>query len=201
MKIDVKKRLKALYNAPSKVSVFVDVPIMNYLMINGQGDPNTSKSYGQAVEALFSMSYAAKFLIKKSSSMVDFSVMPLEGLWWTENMDDFSVESKNLWEWTAMIMQPEWVTQEIMDMAREKAEKKLNRSLLNVRFESFEEGRVAQILHIGPYADEAPTIEILHKFINDHSLSLKGKHHEIYLSDPRRSKPDRLKTIIRQPVE
>lgn len=200
MKIDLKKQLNEIYNAPSKAPVFVDVPAMNYLMIDGSGDPNISESYSQAVEALFSMSYAAKFHIKKGETGVDYGVMPLEGLWWTDNPADFNTADKGAWKWTAMMMQPEWVTSKIVEIAREKAENKLVRTLSDVRFEAFEEGRAAQIMHIGPYADEEPTIKTLHKFVVDHSLSLRDKHHEIYLSDPRRTKPERLKTVIRHPV-
>ncbi len=200
MKIDLKKTLKDLYSSSAKFPVFVDVPEMNYLMVDGTGDPNNSESYTHAVEALYSMSYSAKFRIKKSALAVDFGVMPLEGLWWTEDPADFSMTNRKPWKWTAMIMQPEWVTREVIDSDREKVEKKLQRSLADIRFETFDEGRAAQIMHIGPYSDEPPTIAALHRFINDHSLTLGGKHHEVYLSDPRRGKPERLKTILRQPV-
>ena len=200
MKIDLKKEFKALYSAPSKAPVFVDVPALTYLMIDGAGDPNMAQGYADAVQALFSISYGAKFLVKKSEVAVDYGVLPLEGLWWAEDMAAFSQNDRGNWKWTVMIMQPEYVTPEILELARQKAEKKLGRALSEVRLEVLEEGRSAQILHLGPYAEEAPTIAALHAFIEDHSASLSGKHHEIYLSDPRRTKPERLKTIIRQPV-
>ena len=152
------------------------------------------------MQALFSLSYGAKFLVKKSEVAVDYGVMPLEGLWWTDNWADFSLDDKSNWQWTAMIMQPEYVTAEVLQLARQKAEKKLGRSLSEARLDVLGEGRCAQILHLSPYAEEAPTISALHAFIAENSASLRGKHHEIYLSDPQRTKPERLKTIIRQPV-
>ena len=200
MKIDLKKEFKTLYSAPSKAPVFVEVPALRYLMIDGTGDPNTAQSYADAVQALFSLSYGAKFLVKKSEVAVDYGVMPLEGLWWTDNWADFSLDDKSNWQWTAMIMQPEYVTAEVLQLARQKAEKKLGCSLSEARLDVLGEGRCAQILHLSPYAEEAPTISALHAFIAENSASLRGKHHEIYLSDPQRTKPERLKTIIRQPV-
>ncbi len=199
MKIDLKKQMKSLYQPSPKEPVLVDVPAMAFLMIDGRGDPNTSPVFAQAVEALYSVAYPAKF-IAKAEQGTDFVVMPLEALWWTDGPDGFDADDKDNWNWTAMIMQPEWMTQAIIDAARAKAEKKLGRSLPDLRFESFAEGRAAQILHIGPFSEEGPTIERLHQFVKDQGLSLSGRHHEIYLSDMRRTKPERLKTVIRQPV-
>jgi len=165
-KIDLKKKLKNLYGVSGKSAVLVDVPTMNFLMIDGEGNPNTAQAYTDAVQALY-----------------------------------FSADNKDIWQWTSMIMQPEWITQELVQEAREQAAKKKNLpALQSLRFQSFEEGRAAQCLHIGPYADEAPTIQRLHQFIRDQRLVLRGKHHEIYLSDPRRAAPDKLKTVIRQPA-
>ena len=201
MKIDFKKELIHLYNAPSKAPVFVDVPDMNYLMIDGTGDPNNSPSYIAAIEMLFSISYAAKFHIKKDLGGDDYGVLPLEGLWWTEVPQDFSMDDRQAWRWTMMMMQPDLVTPEVLSVAYDKASKKLNRSTDDVRFESLKEGRVVQVMHIGPYSDEPPVIAAMHEFVAQNGLKLRDHHHEIYLGDPRRSKPEKLKTILRHPVE
>jgi hypothetical protein len=174
---------------------------MNFLMINGEGDPNTSDDYRGAIEALFTVSYAVKFMIKKGPAAIDYGVMPLEGLWWTDDMADFSRDNKDIWQWTAMIMQPECVTADLLEEAKAQAARKKDlRSAPKLRFESFVEGQAAQILHVGPYAEEGPTIARLHDFIAEEGLSRAGRHHEIYLGDPRRTAPAKLKTIIRQPV-
>ncbi|TKJ29790.1 MAG: hypothetical protein CEE40_07405 [Chloroflexi bacterium B3_Chlor] len=201
VKIDFKKELKHLYRPSAKEVALVDVPEMNFLMIDGRGDPNTSQEYQEALEALYAVSYALKFMVKKSEATVDYVVMPLEGLWWTEDMTEFSMDDKDIWKWTAMIMQPEYVTRAFVDEAlREVEEKKNPPALSKTRFESYHEGLAVQIMHIGPYSEEAPTIEKLHAFARERGYQLRGKHHEIYLSDPRRTAPDRLKTVIRQPV-
>jgi len=200
-KIDFKKELKHLYNPSTKKVEIVDVPMMNFLLIDGSGDPNTAQEYKDAVEALFAVSYALKFMVKKGKG-VDYGVLPLEGLWWTDDMTQFSMENKDIWKWTSMIMQPEYVTEDLVSKALEQVEKKKNPPALSkIRFESFHEELSAQIMHIGPYSAEAPTIEKLHNFIRENGYELRGKHHEIYLSDPRRSAPDKLKTIIRQPMK
>ena len=154
-------------------------------MIDGEGNPNTAADYKGAVEALYSVSYTAKFMVKKGPIAIDYGVMPLEGLWWADDMKEFSpADNKVMWKWTAMIMQPEWVTGELVEEAKQQAAKKKALPLLpRLRFESFEEGKAAQVLHVGPYAEEAPTIERLHAFISDQALSLRDKHHEIYLSE------------------
>jgi hypothetical protein len=200
-KVDLKKELKHLYGATAKTPAIVDVPAMNFLMIDGAGDPNTSDDYRGAIEALFAVSYTAKFMIKNGPAAIDYGVMPLEGLWWTDDPAAFSPDNKDIWKWTAMIMQPEWVTAELWADARAQAAgKKDLRSAPKLRLESFEEGEAAQILHVGPYAGEAPTIARLNEFIAGEGLSRVGRHHEIYLGDPRRTEPAKLKTIIRQPV-
>lgn len=201
MKIDFKRELKPLYNPSSKKVVIVDVPKMSFLMVDGAGDPNNAKEYKDAVEVLFAVSYALKFMIKKRTAM-DYRVLPLEGLWWTDDMTQFSVENKDIWKWTSMIMQPEYVTEDLVGKALEQVEKKKNLSALSeIRYGSFHEGLSAQIMHIGPYSDEGPTIEKLHDFIRETGHELCGKHHEIYLSDPRRSAPEKMKTVIRQPMK
>ena len=201
-KIDYKKELKNLYTASAKQPAFVDVPTLSYLRIDGIGDPNTSSAYRDAVASLFSLAYTIKFAIKKSSAAIDYGVMPLEGLWWMDDMRQFSVARKHEWKWTMMIMQPAIVTQPIVDACRsELARKKDLAALSKVEFDAFKEGKAAQILHVGPFTEEGPTIEKLHAFIEANGLKLAGKHHEIYLSDIRRAAPAKWKTLIRQPVE
>ena len=137
----------------------------------------------------------------KRRKEVDYVVMPLEGLWWTEDMTRFTMGNKDAWKWTSMIMQPPYVTQELVQKALKQVEEKRNLPALSkMRFGSFHEGLSVQIMHIGPYSAEGPTIERLHKFIREKGYGLRGRHHEIYLSDPRRSKPGKLKTAIRQPI-
>ena len=201
-KIDLRKELKHLYNPSSKQIAIVDVPEMNFLMIDGQGDPNTSQAYQDAVEALYSVAYTLKFMVKKGEPAVDYAVMPLEGLWWVEDMTQFSVNDKDAWKWTSMIMQPEYVTEELLQEALKQVGKKKDLPALSgMRFESFREGQAAQILYFGPYSDEGPTIERIHRFIVEQGRRLLGRHHEIYLSDPRRTAPAKLKTVIRQPFD
>ena len=201
-KIDYKKELKHLYKPSPKSIELVDVPEMNFLMINGQGDPNTSQEYSDAIEALYAVSYALKFIIKKGNLQIDYGVMPLEGLWWVDDMSQFSIDDKRNWKWTAMIMQPEHVTQNLFAAAREQVEKKKNPvALSKVRFELFSEGKAAQTMHLGPFSEEGPTIERIHKFVQYNGYSQTGKHHEIYISDTRKAAPEKWKTIIRQPIE
>lgn len=199
-KVDLRKDLKHLYNPLATEVSVVEVPPMNFLMVNGTGDPNTSQEYQQAMEVLFSLSYSLKFRVKKNSG-VDYAVMPLEGLWWTDDPSQFSVSNKAIWKWTAMIMQPEYVAAEMVAEALDEVRKKKGSPALErVRFETYHEGLSAQIMHIGPYAAEEPTIAQLHSFIRESGYELSGKHHEIYLSDPRRTVPEKLKTVLRQPI-
>jgi hypothetical protein len=199
-KIDFKKELKDLYSASAKATTIVDVPEMNFLMIDGEGDPNTSQAFKDAVEALYSVSYSLKFMIKREKG-IDYGVMPLEGLWWTNGRAEFSRDNKGLWKWTVMIMQPQWVTRELVDKALEKVKEKKNPPALHkIRFDVFTEGLSAQIMHMGPFSAEGPTIEKLHSFIKERGHVLREKHHEIYLSDPHRTAVEKLKTIIRQAI-
>ena len=203
-KIDFKKELKQLYNPSAKEAAIVDVPPMNYLMVDGTGDPNTAQEYQEAIEALYAIAYALKFAIKKERA-IDYGVMPLEGLWWTDDMARFSMENKDIWKWTAMIMQPEYVTTELVEPALEQvAKKKKLPALSKMRFESLHEGLSAQIMHIGPFSAEGPTVEKLHSFIKENGYEFDGlieKHHEIYLSDVRRVAPEKMKTVLRQPMK
>jgi hypothetical protein len=199
-KIDLKKRFKDLYQASSKAVAFVEVPQLNYLMIDGSGDPNNSPSYAAAIEALFSVSYTIKFKLKKGPLEIDYGVMPLEGLWWADDMSVFTRGDKSQWKWTAMIMQPDFVTEEIVKEAITEVGKKKNLDLSKIRYDVLNEGFCAQILHIGPYSEEGPTIDKVHHTILTRG-SLRGKHHEIYLGDMRKTDPSRWKTIIRQPLD
>lgn len=200
-KIDFKKELKHLYKASPKKAEIVDVPQMKFLMIDGKGDPNTSQEFQDAVEALYSLSYTLKFMVKKGELEIDYGVMPLEGLWWVDDISQFSIENKEAWKWTLMIMQPDYVTTELFNEAVEQVKKKKDPvALPKVKFESFSEGKAAQIMHIGPFSEEGPTIEKVHNFIKESGCKLTGKHHEIYLSDIRKAAPEKWKTIIRQPM-
>jgi hypothetical protein len=200
-KIDLKRQLPLLYQASRKEVAEVDVPPLRYLMIDGVGDPNTSPAYAQAVEALFSVSYTAKFAVKKGALGIDYGVMPLEGLWWADDWSAFATADKGNWQWTMMIMQPDFVPDDLVHRAiSDVVSKKGLVAAKQLRLEHFHEGRCAQLLHIGPFSEEGPTIQRVHDFIAARSAK-RGKHHEIYLSDIRRAAPARWKTIIRQPME
>lgn len=199
-KIDLKKEMKDLYRASAKTVAVVEVPTLSYLMVDGEGDPNTSPSYAEAVEALFPVAYAVKFMVKKGPQALDYGVMPLEGLWWADDMSAFATGDKARWKWTAMILQPSFVSAEFIGEAiAELRRKKKLPGLERLRLDSLTEGRSAQVLHVGPFSEEGPTIERLHAFIAERS-ERRGKHHEIYLSDTRRADPTSWKTIIRQPM-
>jgi hypothetical protein len=201
-KIDFKKKMKPLYSPNAKEVTSVIVPEMNFIIVDGMGDPNTAQEYTDALEALYGVSYTLKFMLKKGKKSVDYTVPPLEGLWWADDMTQFIKGNKDLWKWTAMIMQPEYVTAALFHEALEQvAKKKQLPAIPKLRFEKFSEGTAAQILYIGPYSDEGPTIERIHQFIFAQGGKLSGKHHEIYLSDPRKTAPLKLKTIIRQPYK
>ena len=194
---DIKKQRKELYAPKAAAFAIVEVPTIAFLMVDGHGDPNTSTSYREAVEALYTASYAVRAVAKATLAAVH-TVGPLEGLWSAEDMDTFHTRDKGAWDWTMMIAQPDWITAELVDEAMTAARKK---RLDRVRFERFTEGRSVQILHVGSYDDEAPTIERLHReFLPANGLAPTGRHHEIYLSDARKTEPARLRTILRQPV-
>ena len=200
--IDLKKELKDLYQAKVGKPVTVTVPKMNFIMIDGHGDPNNSPEYTDAIQALYPVTYTLKFMCKAELKK-NFGVMPLEGLWWTKNIKDFQVEDKSNWLWTAMIMQPDFITKEMFDRAvKQVAEKKNPKSLDKVRFAEYDEGRSAQVMYVGPYSGEGPTIMEVHDFIRENGGKIdetNKHHHEIYLGDPRRTEASKLKTIIRQP--
>jgi hypothetical protein len=198
-KIDFRKSMKALYNPAVADFALVDVPEMRFLKVDGHGDPNSAPDYAAGLNWLYSVSYALKFESKAAGQ--DYTVPPLEALWWADDMADFANGRKDRWRWTQMIMVPDFVTRESYDRALAGARKKLGTAPPSLRLESFHEGLSVQILHIGPYDAEAPTITRLHEtYLPTHGLTENGQHHEIYLSDPRRTAADKLKTIIRQPV-
>jgi len=198
-KQDLSDELTALYFPSPKAPALIKVPKMNFLMIDGQGNPNISTEYQQAIEALYGVCYTMKFTHAKGHAIRESRVMPLEGLWciaFDQNM------SPDAWQWTAMIMQPKAITRKAVEAAVGVLRRKKNPAALpKLRFEAFAEGLAVQIMYLGPYADEKPTIERLHRFAEENGYRLHGKHHEIYYGDPRRTKPERLKTVIRQPVE
>ena len=199
-KIDYKKELKHLYRPSVKTVETVDVPKMNFFMVDGDGGPH-HPTFQNAIEVLFPLSYTLKFMIKKSEIGIDYGVLPLEGLWWADDMSSFIKDKKDDWKWTLMIMQPEIITNEmVIETVKQVKVKKNPISLPLVRFESFAEGKAAQIMHIGPFSEEGPTVEKVHTFIDDSGCKRTGKHHEIYLSDIRRAAPEKLRTIIRQPM-
>jgi hypothetical protein len=200
-KLDLKKSLKNLYAPSTKGFSIVDVPPMNFIMIDGHGDPNTSAEYADSLQALFTTAYTIKFKVKKEQA-VDFPVMPSEGLWWMDDMHEFSLARKDDWKWTMMIMQPEIVSPLLFAQAVEEASKKKGQAaIFRLRLERFHEGKATQIMYIGSYADEGPTIVRLHQSIEENGHFRSGKHHEIYLGDPRRTAPEKLRTIIRQPMQ
>lgn len=201
-KIDFKKELGHLYKPSSKEVSIVDVPPMNFLMIDGRGDPDKVVAFKNAVEALFMVSYVLKIAVKRSEAGIDYGVMPLEGLWWSDDMNAFDRDRKDKWQWTLMIMQPEYVNAELVAAAVREAERqKTPPALPKLRFDSFFEGPAAQIMHHGLFSEEGPTIEKVHGFIKSNDYVFNGRHHEVYLSDIRRAAPERWRTIVRQPIK
>ncbi len=202
-KIDYKKELKHLYTPSHKQPEIIDVPEMKFIMLNGEGNPNTSEDYQNAIQVLYGLSYTLKFMFKKDPDQpFDYTVLPLEGLWYADDYQDFKNNNKDKWKWTAMIMQPDKVTNEMFAQAKKELIKKKNPPAIDKAYlQSFHESTSAQIMHIGPYDAELPTIEKLHNFIQENGYIFNGEHHEIYLGDPRRSAPGKLKTIIRHPIK
>ena len=197
-KIDLKKELKEIYKA-GKEPLIVKVPEQRFIAYDRQGDPNTSDEYQKCMEVLYGLAYTIKFMCKELDK--DFVVMPLEGLWWTDDMSEFSIDNKDIWKWTMMIALPNFVNVKMFDEAGVKlAAKKDLPLLVNGYFLKYKEGLCAQILHTGPYSEEPPTIEKLHNYIKKEGYTLHNKHKEIYLSSPLRTAPEKLKTIIRQPI-
>jgi len=207
--VDLKKKLKDIYFPSAKEVAVVDIPELSYLMVDGKGDPKTSKDFQDAIEALYSLAYTIKFTLKRQGKGGDYVVMPLEGLWWTRDEGGgFDYDTRDEWKWRAMILQPDAVTAEHLEKAkadvtakRTKKKEPVPAALPKVRLERFHEGRSVQILHVGPFSAEPPTIQRMHAFAAAQGFKLRGHHHEIYLSDPRRTPEERWKTVLRQPVE
>lgn len=200
-KIDFRKALSNLYAPSAKAFALVDVPAMQFVMVDGLGDPNVSAEYERGLNWVYSLSYGMKFACKAELAR-DYTVPPLEALWWADDMGDFTAGRKDRWRWTQMIMVPDFVTREMYEAAVAKATKKLGEPPGSLRFDRFAEGLSVQILHIGSYDDEAPTIRRLHEeYLPENGLVENGHHHEIYLSDPRKVEAAKLKTILRQPVK
>lgn len=199
-KLDLKKTLKEQYKAKQGKYDLLQVPEQQYLMHDGKGDPNTSEEFQKALEALYGVAYKIKFQIKNNDAEKDFVVMPLEGLWWCDDMNSFSMDDKKNWKWTLMILMPDYVTKAHYETAKEEITKNKGIDTSKVRLEKIHEGMSLQTMHIGPYADEATTMDEFHKFMKENGYAFRDRHHEIYLGDPRKTAPEKLKTIIRQPV-
>ena len=209
-KYDVKREHPELYAPSAKKFAIVDVPAMRYLAVDGHGDPNTASSYADAVAALFGVAYALKFAGRRAHGR-DVVVAPLEGLWWADDQGAFVAHDKGSWNWTMLIAQPDWIEEdavaEAVEAVRAKAAKAANDgdgtnpALDRLRLEHLHEGPSAQLLHVGSYDDEAPTLARLHdEWMPQHGLTFNGLHHEVYLSDARRTAPEKLRTVLRQPV-
>ena len=199
-KLDLKKARKALFTAPHNRFVPIQVPPVSYLMVDGHGDPNSTPAYKLAVESLYTTAYTIKFACKAIGK--DFAVMPLEGLWSAADPESFTARRKHEWDWTIMIMVPDYVDDHMLDAAQAKAREKRGTLSDSLRLETLEEGLCLQALHIGSYDDEAPLLATLHREIMPSGgYSFAGPHHEIYLSDPRKTSPEKLKTLLRQPVQ
>ncbi|CCI53607.1 GyrI-like domain-containing protein [Nostocoides jenkinsii] len=201
MKADLKRDL-GTYAARAGRFDIVTVAPAQFLMIDGHGDPNTASAYAESLATLYPVAYGLKFLSKNDLGR-DYTVMPLEALWWADDFGAFTTgRDKSRWDWTVLNLIPPWLTPEHFDSVRERVARKGTAPLLDkLRLESFDEGRCVQTLHLGPYDAEGPVLDRLHHgFVPENGLSLRGKHHEIYLSDARRTAPDKLRTILRQPV-
>ena len=199
-KFDIKKEMAHLYNPPKGEFTIVEVPPIQFIMGDGAGNPNNNEQFQQITEAMYGLAYTIKFKCKALGQ--DFVVAPSEGLWWAEDMASFSLERKEDWLWTLLMAMPDWVTAEMFaESSQEVARKKDLPALSQLRFESYHEGLAVQTMYLGAYADEGPTIAAMHHFAEAQGYVLRGKHHEIYLGDPRRTAPEKLKTIIRQPIQ
>lgn len=206
-KLDLRKDLKYLYSPSAKKPEVVDVPEFNFLMLDGVVAPGTpvaeAPGFQEALQALYGISYTLKFAAKKDKdNPVDYPVMGLEGLWWIEEgLFDFA--KKVPWHYTLLMLQPEFINPEQVEAARVQVIKKRGKSreLEQVRFEPFREGQCVQIMHIGPFAEEPRTLAVMDAYAAEHGYTYRGKHHEIYLSDFRKTAPEKLKTILRHPLE
>ncbi|QGQ19160.1 hypothetical protein GC089_07855 [Cellulomonas sp. JZ18] len=201
MPLDLKREIPA-YRARRGTPELVTVPPLQYLMVDGHGDPNTAPEYQDALRTLYPVAYTLKFLSRRELGR-DHVVMPLEALWWADDMAAFTTaRDKSRWSWTAMILVPDWITAEHVEDARATVAAKGGAPALDaLRLERLDEGLCVQTLHVGPYDAEGPVLAEIHdRFVPDHGLRMTGRHHEVYLSDARRTAPERLRTILRQPV-
>ena len=204
-KLDLRKELKYLYAPSAKKVEVVEVPNFQFIMLDGRIEPGetpeTSKGFRQAFEALYGVSFTLKFNSKlRKDNPIDYTVMALEGLWWVEG-GEFDINVKGNWCWTMMMVQPDHISSELYAEAVEHVRKKRDNPALSLlRFERFHEGLSMQIMHVGPYSSEPATIDKMHAYAAENGYALRGKHHEIYLGDPRRAAPEKLKTILRQPI-
>jgi hypothetical protein len=200
-RIDFKKTFKHLYSPKPGKPELVDVPKMQFAMVDGQGDPNTALEFQDAIGALYSTVYGLKFSRKKAGLEPDYTIGALEGLWWNITGEKYGIGKKEDWHWTVMIWLPDEITKaEFNNFINELKVKKPNPALDKIRLEFFEEGPCVQIMHIGPYDTESKSIKLMHDFALAQGYSQSGKHHEIYLSDPRRVAPEKNRTIVRHPV-
>ncbi|MDJ1133033.1 GyrI-like domain-containing protein [Streptomyces iconiensis] len=199
---DVKREQKQLYAPRNTTWSVVDVPEQRFIAIDGSGDPNASPAYPRAVEALYTVAHTLKFAAKGTAGG-DFVVPPLEGLWWSDRPDAFTARAKDTWNWTMLLTMPSWVTKDMIEEAERNAlAKKKLPAISQLRHLTLHEGPSAQVLHIGSYDDETPVMNELHRtYLGANGLRPTGMHHEVYLSDPRKTAPERLKTVLRQPVE
>lgn len=209
--LDLKGEFKYLYHPSPKKVELVQVPCLQFAMVDGvieKGlEPGTSPLFQESTQALYGISYTLKFMFKKrKKNAIDYPVMALEGLWWVEN-GTFNISIKDNWFYTLMILQPDFINEEFLRGAVEEVRLKRgdNPALSNIRLKSFEEGHCVQIMHIGPYATEPATVQRMEDFSKENGyrdlVGLGGKHHEIYLGDPRRADSSKLKTILRHPIE
>jgi len=198
-KIDLKKKYKSAFTGKKQAQI-IEIPPMKYVTFSGKGNPNTSLEFENAMGVLYGMAYTLKFAWKAKDR--DFVVAPLEGQWWADDMQDFVEGNKDNWMWKVMIALPEYVGEEDFQAAKEALEKKKNPAMLErAGLETIEDGLAVQVLYVGPYSEEAATISAMHHFAEEQGYRLRGKHREIYLSNPQRTDPDKLKTIIRHPLE
>ena len=197
---DIKKAHRDLYAPKPGEWHVVEVPELSFLQVDGHGDPNTTPAYIAAVEALFTLSYAVRAIAKRDLARVH-TVGPLEGLWSADDPAAFVARDKSAWDWTMLISQPAWITDDMVAEARQRAARKNLPALDRVRFAPYTEGTSVQILHVGSYDDEAPALARLHdEYLPSNGLTFNGRHHEVYLSDPRRTEAAKLRTVLRQPV-
>lgn len=199
-KIDHKKEYKSFFSPPKKPTI-IDIPSFNYLKVDGEGNPNTAVQFAEKTQLLYTLSYAIRFAVKKDLKIA-YTVMPLEGLWWAQDMSTFHSREYDQWKWTLMIMQPDLVTEEMVSTAKAEVVRKKGMDQVNdLRFESYAPGKIVTMLHIGPYSAEAPNIQWMHTHAHEQGYTLHGLHQEIYLSDPRKIAPEKMKTILRQPIQ